>query len=107
MMTEEEFMDRARPYGMDAFTANIGAEAIREMLAADRPGAEADSLRADLKVATGELKPKKIIKRLKVVEASLNPATARMDGSDRRSCDPARACARWFRWMVAVSRHRI
>ena len=56
---------------MDAFTANIGAEAIREMLAAIDLEAEAENLRADLKEATGELKPKKIIKRLKVVESFL------------------------------------
>ncbi|MFZ8971889.1 MAG: DNA-directed RNA polymerase subunit beta', partial [Paracoccaceae bacterium] len=58
-------------YGMDAFTANIGAEAIREMLAAIDLEAEAEQLRAELKEATGELKPKKIIKRLKVVESFL------------------------------------
>ncbi len=71
MMTEEEYMDAQDTYGMDAFTANIGAEAIREMLAAIDIEAEADQLRADLKEATGELKPKKIIKRLKVVESFL------------------------------------
>ncbi|KIN73890.1 DNA-directed RNA polymerase subunit beta' [Sulfitobacter guttiformis] len=71
MMTEEEFMDAQDAYGMDAFTANIGAEAIREMLAAIDLEAEADQLREELKEATGELKPKKIIKRLKVVESFL------------------------------------
>ena len=71
MMTEEEYMDAQDAYGMDAFTANIGAEAIREMLAAIDLEAEAETLRADLKEATGELKPKKIIKRLKVVESFL------------------------------------
>ena len=34
LMTEEEFLDAQDQYGADAFTANIGAEAIREMLAA-------------------------------------------------------------------------
>ena len=71
MMTEEEHMSAQDTYGMDAFTANIGAEAIREMLAAIDLDAEAEQLRADLAVATGELKPKKIIKRLKVVESFL------------------------------------
>ena len=71
MMSEEEYMDAQDTYGMDAFTANIGAEAIREMLAAIDLDTEADQLRADLKEATGELKPKKIIKRLKVVESFL------------------------------------
>ncbi len=71
MMTEEEYMDAQDTYGMDAFTANIGAEAIREMLAAIDLEAEAEQLRAELAEATGELKPKKIIKRLKVVESFL------------------------------------
>ncbi|ETX28206.1 DNA-directed RNA polymerase subunit beta' [Roseivivax isoporae] len=71
MLTEEEFMDAQDAYGMDAFTANIGAEAIREMLAQIDLEAEAERLREELKEATGELKPKKIIKRLKVVESFL------------------------------------
>ena len=68
LMSEEEFMDAQDAYGMDAFTANIGAEAIREMLSAIDLEAEAEQLRADLAEATGELKPKKIIKRLKIIE---------------------------------------
>ncbi len=71
LMTEEEYMDAQDVYGMDAFTANIGAEAIREMLSMIDLEAEAETLRADLAEATGELKPKKIIKRLKVVESFL------------------------------------
>ena len=71
MLSEEEYMDAQDAFGMDAFTANIGAEAIREMLSMIDLEAEADQLRADLKEATGELKPKKIIKRLKVVESFL------------------------------------
>ncbi len=69
MLSEEEYMDAQDAYGMDAFTANIGAEAIREMLQNIDLEAEAEQLRADLAEATGELKPKKIIKRLKVVES--------------------------------------
>ncbi len=69
MLTEEEFMDAQDSYGMDAFTANIGAEAIREMLSMIDLEAEAERLREELKEATGELKPKKIIKRLKIVES--------------------------------------
>ncbi len=68
LMTEEEFLDAEDQYGADAFTAGIGAEAIREMLAAIDLEQEAENLRADLAEATGELKPKKIIKRLKLVE---------------------------------------
>jgi len=68
LMTEEEYLDAQDQFGDDAFTAGIGAEAIREMLAAIDLEAEAEQLRADLAEATGELKPKKIIKRLKLVE---------------------------------------
>ncbi|WP_149589323.1 DNA-directed RNA polymerase subunit beta' [Tabrizicola flagellatus] len=71
LMTEEEYLDAQDQYGADAFTANIGAEAIREMLAAIDLEAEAEKLREELKEATGELKPKKIIKRLKIVESFL------------------------------------
>ncbi|WP_238368192.1 DNA-directed RNA polymerase subunit beta' [Mesobacterium pallidum] len=71
LLTEDEFLDAQDHYGMDAFTANIGAEAIREMLAQIDLESEAETLRADLAEATGELKPKKIIKRLKVVESFL------------------------------------
>jgi DNA-directed RNA polymerase subunit beta' len=71
LMSEEEYLDAQDAYGSDAFQANIGAEAIREMLAAIDLEAEATQLREDLKEATGELKPKKIIKRLKIVESFL------------------------------------
>ncbi|MDT2058262.1 MAG: DNA-directed RNA polymerase subunit beta' [Planktomarina sp.] len=69
LMNEEEFLDAQDIYGMDAFTANIGAEAIREMLSLIDLDGEAEQLRVDLSEATGELKPKKIIKRLKIVES--------------------------------------
>ena len=69
LLTEDEYLDAQDQYGSDAFTANIGAEAIREMLAAIDLEATAEQLREELKEATGELKPKKIIKRLKIVES--------------------------------------
>ena len=68
LLTEEEFLDAQDAYGEDAFRADIGAEAIREMLSAIDLETEAEQLREDLAEATGELKPKKIIKRLKLVE---------------------------------------
>ena len=59
MLSEEEFIDAQDAYGLDAFTANIGAEAIRDMLAQIDLESEAENLRADLAVATGELKPRR------------------------------------------------
>ena len=68
LMGEEEFLDAQDQFGADAFTAGIGAEAIREMLSQIDLESEAERLREELKEATGEIKPKKIIKRLKIVE---------------------------------------
>ncbi len=71
LLSEEEFLDAQDQFGADAFSADIGAEAIRAMLANIDLAATAEQLREDLKEATGELKPKKIIKRLKIVESFL------------------------------------
>ena len=68
LLSEEEYLDAQDQYGLDAFQAGIGAEAIREMLKVIDVEAEAEKLREELKEATGELKPKKIIKRLKLIE---------------------------------------
>ena len=68
LLSEEEFLDAQDQYGADAFSADIGAEAVRAMLSNIDLAATAEQLREELKEATGELKPKKIIKRLKIVE---------------------------------------
>ncbi|GIX13031.1 MAG: hypothetical protein KatS3mg118_0990 [Paracoccaceae bacterium] len=68
LLTEEEYLDAQDRWGEDAFTAGIGAEAIREMLAAIDLQAEADHLREELAGETSDIKKKKIIKRLKLVE---------------------------------------
>ncbi|MDD2867005.1 DNA-directed RNA polymerase subunit beta' [Neomegalonema sp.] len=69
LLTDEELLDAQDEFGEDTFTAGIGAEAVREMLSAIDLDAEAERLRVELSEATGELKPKKIIKRLKLVES--------------------------------------
>jgi DNA-directed RNA polymerase subunit beta' len=66
LLTEDEFLDAQDQYGVDSFTAGIGAEAIREMLAAIDLEAETEKLRAELAEATGELKPKKNNQTIKV-----------------------------------------
>ena len=71
LLTEEEYMDAQDRLGEDAFTAMIGAEAIREILKALDLPVLAETLREDLKESNSELKTKKYSKRLKVVESFL------------------------------------
>ena len=71
LLSEEEYMDAQDAHGEDAFTAMIGAEAIREILRNMDLESDAVQLRIDVKEATSELKLKKAAKRLKIVEAFL------------------------------------
>ncbi|MBM3520117.1 MAG: DNA-directed RNA polymerase subunit beta', partial [Alphaproteobacteria bacterium] len=68
-LTETEYLKAQEDYGDDSFTASIGAEAIREMLMAINLEKLREELREELKTATGDLKPKKLAKRLKIVES--------------------------------------
>ncbi|HXG78657.1 MAG TPA: DNA-directed RNA polymerase subunit beta' [Methyloceanibacter sp.] len=69
LLSEEDYLKAQEEFGEDSFTAMIGAEAIRELL----KGLDLEKIAADLRVeiaeSTSELKPKKLAKRLKVVEA--------------------------------------
>ena len=69
LMTEDELLDAQDEYGEDAFSAGIGAEAVRIMLQDLDLEGERKELLEELAVTKSELKPKKIIKRLKVVES--------------------------------------
>ena len=69
LLTEEEYLDAQEQYGEDSFTAAIGAEAIREILMALDLEKIAADLRVEIAEATTELKPKKLAKRLKLIEA--------------------------------------
>ena len=68
LLSEEEYMDAQDEYGEDAFTAGIGAEAVREILIAMDLEAEAAKVREDMKETGSELKLKKYAKRLKLLE---------------------------------------
>ena len=69
LLTEEQYNQAVEQYGQDAFTAGIGAEAIRELLIGMDLRKIRDQLRQEIAEATTELKPKKLAKRLKVIEA--------------------------------------
>lgn len=68
LLSEEEHMDAMDEFGPDAFTAMIGAEAIHDMLASMDLEKIAVDLRDELATTSSELKSKKLMKRLKVVE---------------------------------------
>ena len=69
LLSEDEYLKAQDEYGEDSFTADIGADAIRKLLI----GLDLEKLAADLRVeiaeSTSELKPKKLAKRLKLVES--------------------------------------
>ncbi len=71
LLNEDELLDAQDEYGEDAFSAGIGAEAVKQMLMDLDLEGEKQALLDELAVTKSELKPKKIIKRLKVVESFL------------------------------------
>jgi DNA-directed RNA polymerase subunit beta' len=71
LLSEEEYLKAQEEYGEDSFTAGIGAEAIREILISLDLEAIADQLRVEIAESTSELKPKKLAKRLKLINAFL------------------------------------
>jgi len=68
IMTEEEYLEAFDEYG-EEFRAGMGAEAVREMLAAVDLVEERTSLRAQIAATKAETRLAKLTKRLKTVEA--------------------------------------
>ena len=71
-LTEDELYQYQDEYGEDAFSAGIGAEAVKHMLMSLDLAQEKEDLLKELSETKSELKPKKIIKRLKVVESFID-----------------------------------
>jgi len=71
LLTEDEYMEAQDAHGEETFQAGIGAEAIRKLLEELDLAAEKVTLLEELATTKSELKPKKIIKRLKIVESFL------------------------------------
>ncbi len=72
LLTEDELYDYQDEYGEDAFSASIGAEAVKHILMSLDLVQEKEDLLKELAETKSELKPKKIIKRLKVVESFID-----------------------------------
>jgi DNA-directed RNA polymerase subunit beta' len=75
LLTEDQYQMAVEEYGEDSFRAGIGAEALREILSQIDIEEERKTLRADLRETTSEAKRKKLVKRLKVVEAFCESGT--------------------------------
>ncbi len=71
LLSEEQYLQAIEEHGQDSFTAGIGAEAIREFLTGMDLLKIRDDIRREIAEATTELKPKKLAKRLKIIEAFL------------------------------------
>jgi len=68
LLTEERYRDLLNRFG-DKFKAGMGAEAIRQLLASFNLDKLAEELKAGIQGATSIQRKKKLIKRLKIVEA--------------------------------------
>jgi DNA-directed RNA polymerase subunit beta' len=71
LLTEEEYLAAQDEFGEDAFTAGIGAEAVRRLLEKIDLEKTAVQLHEELAETTSDLKQKKISKRLKLIESFL------------------------------------
>src|ERR687889_227885 len=69
LLTEDQYQAKMDEFGEDAFTVGIGAEAVKQMLTGIDSNKEATRLRVELKETTSEAKRKKLVKRLKLIEA--------------------------------------
>ncbi len=69
LLSDERYRKAIEEYGVDSFTAGIGAEAIRELLRRVNVEKLSEELRVEMREATSEVKKKKIAKRLKVVDS--------------------------------------
>src|SRR5512138_1696704 len=71
LLTEEEFLTAQEEFGEDSFEAMIGAEAMKKMLSSLDLEEERIEVRDELRETGSEAKRKKLVKRLKLIEAFL------------------------------------
>ena len=72
LLSEDEYLRALDEYGQDSFTAMIGAEAIREILKGMNLQKIAEDLKVEIAESKSELKPKRLAKRLKIIEAFMH-----------------------------------
>ncbi len=71
LLTEEEYEKAIDEFGDEAFQVSIGAEAIKKILSDLNLKEELVKIREDLENTNSEIKRKKLVKRLKLVESFL------------------------------------
>jgi len=69
LLNEEQYDKAVAEYGEESFKAMIGAEAMKTMLSAIELEPEREKLREELRETSSEARRKKLVKRLKIVEA--------------------------------------
>jgi DNA-directed RNA polymerase subunit beta' len=69
LLSDEEYIEARETYGDSGFVAGIGAEAIRQLLEEVDLEELYEELRAEATTTVSDTKKKKLVKRLKVVEA--------------------------------------
>ncbi len=69
LLTDEEYSECTEQYGENGFVVGIGAEAVRQLLEEIDLEKLYEELRAEVVTVVSETKKKKLVKRLKVVEA--------------------------------------
>jgi len=68
LLTDDKYEKAVEQYGSDSFVAGMGAEAVRDVLKKLDLQKLSSFLRAEMKKTTSEVKKKKIVKRLKIVD---------------------------------------
>ncbi len=69
LLNEEKYRQTVEEFGLEAFHAAMGGEAVRDMLERLDLMTESVRLREDMRVSTSEAKRKKLAKRLRVLES--------------------------------------
>lgn len=69
LLSEAEYIDAQDEFGVENFTAKIGAEALKDLLSGIDLEEERATVRDELRETKSEAKRKKLVKRLKLIEA--------------------------------------
>ncbi len=75
LLSEDSFQAAVEEHGADSFTAMIGAEALKLMLSEIELESERETVREELRETRSEVKRKKYVKRLKLIEAFIESGT--------------------------------